>query len=262
MKKTCIILSLLILASCSSQPEIPLIPEKGSIHFERVIHITNQKLVDSTYSKSLNTILENTRNSSVDIIKEIAVSTRGKNQAMQKVMDMQNMVKDAFKKTCHPNFMEKDVRNSFCFEKGLILSTCTANEKSQNYILDPENVTITQIYLDKKQNRIRSQPTKYYYFNVNDFHINEYRNQTKVIKGYKCFKVVLEINKPLPLSSKLPAIKEKYIMYVTEEIKFKYHPLVLLKEVLEQYYPLEIIETTDLVEGYQKVYTVTEMNLK
>ncbi len=51
-------------------------------------------------------------------------------------------------------------------------------------------------------------------------------------------------------------------MYVTEEIKFKYHPLVLLKEVLEQYYPLEIIETTNLVEGYEKVYTVTKIDLK
>ncbi len=71
-------LSLLILVNCSIQPEIPLIPQEGSISFKRDIKIIDQKLVDSTYSRSLNKVLEHSRNSSVGIIKEIAVSRTSK----------------------------------------------------------------------------------------------------------------------------------------------------------------------------------------
>ncbi|WP_271769008.1 hypothetical protein [Aquimarina algiphila] len=263
MKITIIIANLLILVSCSSQPETPLIPEEGSISFKRDIKIIDQKLVDSTYSRSLNKVLEHSRNSSVGIIKEIAVSRRSKNLGMQKIIDMQNMSKDAFKKTCHPNFMDKDLVNTFSFELGLILYAHTAKgSKSESCVIDPVNETITPLIRDKKNKVIKCMPTKYNYRNTHDFCITEYRNDTKVIHGYNCFKILLEINNPVPIAKELPRVKEKYIMYVTEEIIFKYHPIIRYKEVLEKYYPLEVIETSDLIEGYEKIYTLTEMTLK
>ncbi len=59
----------------------------------------------------------------------------------------------------------------------------------------------------------------------------EYKDAIKYIAGYKCFKVTL-----------FNAINPYYgmEMYVTEDIKLNYHPVMNCKETLNKYFPLYI----------------------
>lgn len=61
--------------------------------------------------------------------------------------------------------------------------------------------------------------------------ITEYRNVKKNMSGYNCFKVILK-NKTNP----------NYLieLFVTENIKLNYHPIVNCPNILDKYYPLYI----------------------
>ncbi len=79
---------------------------------------------------------------------------------MQKITGMQNMSKDAFKKTCYPNFMDKNLVNTFSFELGLILyARKIKGSKSESCVIDPVNRTITPLIRDKKNKVIKCMPT-------------------------------------------------------------------------------------------------------
>ncbi|MCK0155953.1 hypothetical protein MWU65_02100 [Cellulophaga sp. F20128] len=66
--------------------------------------------------------------------------------------------------------------------------------------------------------------------------------------------------------------KEKYkeflgptstqVLYVTEEIKCKYHPFTNLSEILDHYYPLEITANDGFINGVEKKCTVEELSLE
>lgn len=107
--------------------------------------------------------------------------------------------------------------------------------------------------------------------------IKEYREITKNIKGFNCFKIIVTRTEPFfkPFNSIEDYVsnefKEKYIdyleptsqqiLYVTEEIQFKYHPFINLSEVLYKYYPLEIISTNGFIDGVEKKCTVEEIQV-
>jgi len=70
----------------------------------------------------------------------------------------------------------------------------------------------------------------------NDYEIIEYRDETKLILGYECFKVVLKKKFQENLHLTIYDVE----MYVTEAIKLNYSPVTRYKEILKKYYPLEI----------------------
>ncbi|MBC8753924.1 hypothetical protein H2O64_04530 [Kordia sp. YSTF-M3] len=75
-------------------------------------------------------------------------------------------------------------------------------------------------------------------FISNDFEIIENRNKTKNIEGFHCFQV--NLRRKTINNSHLPVYD--FEMYVTEEIKLNYNPVWNYKDILEKYYPLEIIK--------------------
>lgn len=82
--------------------------------------------------------------------------------------------------------------------------------------------------LGKRQIRLSSIP--------DNFEIIEYRNETKLILGYQCFKVLVRKK----FQSNLHLTIYDIEMYVTEDIKVSYSPITRSKEILDKYYPLEI----------------------
>jgi hypothetical protein len=51
-------------------------------------------------------------------------------------------------------------------------------------------------------------------------------------------------------------------LWVTTQINCKYHPIINEKEVLLKYYPLEIIESSEMMEGYITSYTLESLTVK
>lgn len=92
--------------------------------------------------------------------------------------------------------------------------------------------------------------------------IIEYPKEVKKINGFDCFKLTAVTTSYIDEDdfSSLE-ITTNYEMWVTDKIKCLYHPVVWLKEVLEKYYPLEIIESSDMLAG-KTVYSLSSFSLK
>ncbi|MGV3461303.1 MAG: hypothetical protein ACO1N9_12700 [Flavobacterium sp.] len=92
--------------------------------------------------------------------------------------------------------------------------------------------------------------------------IEEYLKDIKKIQGFDCFKISVIVKTHIDeddLSSL--EMTTKYEMWVTDRIRCLYHPIVWFKEVLEKYYPLEIIETSDMLVG-STIYSLASFSLK
>lgn len=87
--------------------------------------------------------------------------------------------------------------------------------------------------------------------------LEEYKDETKTINGYKCYKVVYRFIEPENFLNFLANTRE---IWVTETIKCKYHPLINDVEILKKYYPLEIVEYTDELKGMLTSYKVQVMS--
>lgn len=74
--------------------------------------------------------------------------------------------------------------------------------------------------------------------------IKKFPNEKQVFLGYNCYRVEIEELKKL---DSLTTEKTKYDLYVTEDIKCEYHPILKHKSFLRDFYPLEIISRKKLV---------------
>ncbi len=94
--------------------------------------------------------------------------------------------------------------------------------------------------------------------------LTEFKKETKIINGLTCFKVVYSFNHVNEesgfdfLSEVVSNIRE---LWVTQELKCNYHPVINEKEILEKYYPLEISEYSEEIKGYKTTYTIEKFSL-
>lgn len=94
--------------------------------------------------------------------------------------------------------------------------------------------------------------------------IKEFRNDKKEIESYSCFKVELTYKEHFAETDwenfRNDLIQRKEL-WVTEKIKASMHPVLHAGEILEKYYPLEIIEYEDEVEGYKTLYKLEKFDV-
>lgn len=104
-----------------------------------------------------------------------------------------------------------------------------------------------------KYNRRKSEPIK-----NNIIDLIEYKNDTKDINGFKCFKVTFKEEEILDDTF---LVETFYTIYTTDKIKFKKHPVIKNKFVLDKYFPLQIEETPLGIEGAKTFYYLEKLNL-
>ena len=94
--------------------------------------------------------------------------------------------------------------------------------------------------------------------------VNEFKNQTKDINGYSCFKVTYTFSEPelSDYSSFMSSYTITREMWVTDKIKSDFHPIINDWEIITQYYPLEILEYSDKVKGMNKIYKLESITVK
>lgn len=99
---------------------------------------------------------------------------------------------------------------------------------------------------------------------VRILNINEFRDENKDIEGYPCFKVEFTYSEKYSEDDWKcfrNNLTQRMELWVTEKIKANFHPVLNSAEILEKYYPLEIIEYTDELKGVQVVYKVEKISL-
>lgn len=142
--------------------------------------------------------------------------------------------------------------------------TCSYVEKTniERYEqINRKNLKANTIERDTNTNVIKILPKRQIklYSTANRYDLIEYRDQTKIILGYKCFKI--ELKKKLQKNSHLTTYD--YEMYVTEEIDLNYNPISRDKNILEKYYPLQIIKKPrQEIMAEVTVWEVKQIDLK
>lgn len=94
--------------------------------------------------------------------------------------------------------------------------------------------------------------------------LTEFVNETKIINGYNCFKVIYNYNEP-PVSDFdfIPSVvTNTRELWVTKEIKCNYHPVINESEILKKYYPLEIKEYSKEIMGFETIYKLKIITIK
>lgn len=92
--------------------------------------------------------------------------------------------------------------------------------------------------------------------------LTELKKDTKIINGLNCFKVIYSFNygnKKSAFDFFSEVITNIRELWVTEEIKCNYHPIINEKMILEKYYPLEILEYSNEIEGFKTTYTIERL---
>ncbi|WP_152538547.1 hypothetical protein [Aquimarina macrocephali] len=253
------IICLICILGCSSQNKSPLIPKKGNLIFKQEINIINQSLIDSTLKSAEAKIMEG------------AAYTMGKSGQKQTMDSMdyassvsllQNMIMGTITNNFTPNLQKKwKEERSFRFQDSIIISkekNTLRNLKHAVIHRGKETVTIKTL-ADTTKNKAKNIPYKY--VPEDNLKVSEFRNETKEINGYECFKIVTTSQDIIKNANNLE-INYTHTLYVTEELQCKYHPVFKYRSILKKYYPLEITETNDLVKGYEKIYSIKEMKLE
>ena len=115
---------------------------------------------------------------------------------------------------------------------------------------------------DKINNRIFINCISHEVKDENNEYVEFDKNEIKTINGFKCFKVIYSFNtqeKSFDFNNFSINNRE---LWVTEEIKCNYHPVINDIEILEKYYPLEIIEYSNDIKGVLTSYKIETLELK
>jgi hypothetical protein len=135
-----------------------------------------------------------------------------------------------------------------------------------NYISKEYENYINKKFINQVSNMITNENKEYVNVEVNEIiKLTEFKKVIKIINGLKCFKVIYSFNYQNEASTfdffseVITNIRE---LWVTEEIKCNYHPIINEKVILEKYYPLEILEYSNEIKGFKTTYSIEKLDLK
>ena len=120
-----------------------------------------------------------------------------------------------------------------------------------------------RIFINRISHEVKDENNEYAEFYKNEIiEISEFKNEIKTINGFKCFKVIYSFNSQEKSFDFNNFSMNNRELWVTEEIKCNYHPVINDIEILEKYYPLEIIEYSNDIKGVLTSYKIETLELK
>lgn len=253
------LLLLFFVYSVSYSQDKAMVPKKGTIVFREDEMITDTVAYKKSTGLVSQKMFEFERTS---IRKEREQKgLEADSSAVNKILlELKNSIKENFYIELHENIFGV-YRFYTTFNNDEIYYHCTLNNE-----LLADSITY-KISKARARNPIEIENIEFdsFFPKVKVISINEFRNETKIINGYPCFKVVYsyqEIFDDNDLDSSMNDFIQRKELWVTEKIKSPMHPVIHESEILEKYFPLEIIKTIDEIEGFKTVYTLDKLDLK
>ncbi|WP_026705424.1 hypothetical protein [Flavobacterium soli] len=263
MKKNIILICLFIASVAYSQNSV-IVPKKGKVTFGRQESITDELQYKESVKAFLSEATKSVVREKEDMDEPIDSS---KVESVLKMLNDQSTldflvsefmkIEDDMSVKFHHIYSDETIYeyvSSFDFptkDYYLVINTKSSLIKS----IDNDSITVL------------AENKPYEYSKDEIIRVEEFRNETKEIYGFKCFKVILEfksgqdINEDEDFISLMNSKKQTKELWVTESIKSLYHPVLKYKAVLEKYYPLEVSEFSEVMNGHKIVYTITEFDL-
>jgi len=213
------------------------IPTKGEIVFREISKITDRKSFDGALERSKEKFMESLKKT---FLKEEA-SAGKEHEIDQNVALASEMLE-----TLH--FSQGSSRTYHLRFNGLEIGSL---------ILEGEEVFTDNVFVEN---------TYPYSLNV-ILKIVTDKQSKKTINGYDCYKVTYEYkeNDKEGDEDYLQYVKNtihKREMWVTDKIKSLYHPVIYEKQILEKYYPLDILETQSDIKGFERKFILQNITLE
>lgn len=239
-------------------------PVKGMITFSRQEIVTDKLKCEASVKNMLSELTKSVIRDREDMEEPIDSSNI---RAVSEMLDDQNIV-DLFV----GEFMksdDRDVKFHHIYNDEIIyeyVSQFDFPTKDYYEVINAKSSVIKSVSNDSTTVLAQNKP--YEYSNDEVIKFEEFRNEIKEINGFKCFKVILEfksgpdINKDEGYNLFLNSKKQIKELWVTEQIRSLYHPVLKYKSILEKYYPLEVSESNEVMDGFKTIYTIYEYNLQ
>lgn len=236
-------LLILILTICNllNAQNDTIVPKNGAIVFIKKEVITDTLLYKNSYEKVFDKAL-------LEATKE-ALMERG------------------YKNGQIPDSISQQLNKMFAMVKSLAMEDIITNEPQNviKYHHSYNNSEIEEFISVNDENLEKKKITDSIDFQDDDLlvitGIEEYKNETKTIKGFKCYRVVMyyfDFGEPAGLRSLLNIME----LWVTENIKSKFHPFIKSNEILEKYFPLQVKHSIKDVEGRYTSFEILDFSLK
>jgi len=227
-----------------------LVPDDGEIVFRQQFVVEDHQKYDSSY----NMFKENLKTHLFQSIKE---------ERPDSEVPMDRQMFDAFMDNIQPPAFQNSIDSAFCkhiYQDSLIISFKYLNDPLkpiEDYLILSTQTDTVQ-YLSKNDSSTFYGKKKLGGQQVDgSIRVEEFRNDQKEISGYKCFKVILY--KIVTLDGFRGRVKQE--MYVTEQIRSPYHPIIWNEKILRNYYPLMIKEYNVDIRGAHLQYNLIKNTL-
>lgn len=218
-----------------------IVPRNGAIVFEKKEIITDTLLYKNSYTKIFDKV-------SLEMRKEV-LKERG------------------YENISIPDSINQQLKQIFEMTNSFVLQEMFSNKHKDiikfhhiyNHAEIEEFISTNDQYVEKKK-----------ITNSTDFQnddllaisgIEEFKKETKIIKNFKCFKVVMyyfDLEMPPGFISLLNIME----LWVTEDIKSNFHPFIKSNDILEKYFPLQAKHSIKDIEGMYTSYEITDFSLK
>lgn len=245
-------LILLLLPTILFSQNKTIVPSFGTIVFN-----INETITDTEkYKKSLDEMVSNIVDFQIE--KELAESLMKLNADSTQINELKQTLKNLVEEDLNLKIEEKDLKYHQCFKKRLVINYTTFNNNViENYNIINTNKKAIKI-IAKDSTTIISDNIPYKYNQNEIIEITEFKDETKNINGFECFKVIMLYKPNNDENNEFECFMNQYIhkreLWVTDKIKCNYHPIIDDKEIMTKYYPLEITESNEAIKGYQKNY--------
>ncbi len=204
----------------------------------------------------------------VELKKSVKEEIKEQNQdiEVEKMNQKIDSLKPFFEMMSNNLFISENELLHYKFQDSLIVSYLTVNNEIRgDYRIINKNKNTFHYLAKIDSTTTYNNNIPYKYRNEKGLTINEFKNEKKIIHGIECFKIVIVAKDDLDEEEKpdfLRNLTTEYTMFVTDKIKCSYHPVVWYKVVLDRYYPLELIESSEFSKGTTTKYELEKIVLK
>lgn len=233
----------LLLSTLSIAQNNSFVPKKGEIIFKRTTNITNQKQLDSSLQAYKNNAIKELLNQGFGGDFE-SLSPKADTASTISFVEMHM---SSYKQiTLGLDSNQQKLSYNLVFRDSVIGKYRRSEYDVKNF--KQIRVKDSLIFGINNGSSNYSKKNKYK-ISYTEGVITEYPNDVKNIKGYNCFKVNFSANN-FTMS-----------LYVTKLIKSYYHPCFNIKQILDNYYPLEITTTQNKIKGLKNIFELTKISL-
>lgn len=237
-----------------------IVPKQGTIVFKKSEIITDFE----KYRKSFGVIASKMVDFQIE--KELMDNLMKPSADSTQINELKQAIKFIIEEDLNQKIENKDLKYHQTFKEQLVINYITFDgDTYKNYnIIDTDKNTLKTVAEDSIT--LISENIPYLYNQSEIIEIKEFKDHTKMINGFQCFKVIM-LFKPNyceegEFENFMNQYKHKRELWVTDKIKCSYHPVENHKEIITKYYPLEIIESNEAFEGNIVNYSIIEFSAK